>query len=285
MRRWITLLEDVYSQEQMVRMASFWEGVTVTNDDCLVKAADYVWEHHPQFPVSAFDVMTHEEWCAWMSQEIDMWTEDGDPARFTNLLTDPVIREEVVASYGHDGKLHIWDGYHRVGASHMVGRATVPAIIGKPKLKEEYDFDYEGHADDVDPEYEQEFKPGRVPATPENIHLAKQFVMQKWAERWAEKGFEGQPADLSNSCKFSSLFAREIFGGRLRGQQAHQFVELEDGTIVDLNLDAKDVKALGQHAHFHDDELFWGNPEHKDALDSCRPRVNQWVEEFTGQTT
>jgi hypothetical protein len=148
-------------------------------------------------------------------------------------------------------------------------------------LTEGYEFDHEGWSDDVDPEFEQAVKPARLPATPENIARARDFVLEKWQERGRERGYE--VSDLTNSCKFSSLFAREIFGGKLRGSQAHQFVELPSGKILDLNIDAKDVRALGDNAHDHDDDYFWGNPEHKEAVDSCRPRVAQWVAAFLGE--
>lgn len=146
------------------------------------------------------------------------------------------------------------------------------------------DFDHEGWSEHVDLDFEQDLKPARLPATPENIERAKRFVMNKWVERAKERHEPKVPIDLSNACKFSSMFAREIFGGRLRGNQAHQFVQLADGKIVDLNSDARDVLALGDNAQHHDEELFWGNPDHVDALDSCRPRVKLWVKEFLGQS-
>lgn len=148
------------------------------------------------------------------------------------------------------------------------------------------DFDHEGWTQDVDPGFEQEMKPARIRATPENIERARDFVLQKMIARHREKyGHiaalrDKVPSDLSDTCKFSSLFARELFGGRLRGNQAHQFVELKNGQILDLNADAADVARLGSHAYEHEPLYFWGNPEHKDALESCRPRVEKWVAEF-----
>jgi hypothetical protein len=144
------------------------------------------------------------------------------------------------------------------------------------------DFDWEGHTEETDPSFEQEVLPAKLPATEENVERARNFVYEKWCERSEERFEPRRPTDLTNSCKFSSMFAREIFGGKLRGNQAHQFVELADGSILDLNKDARDVKELGNHAYHHDDEFYWGNPEHQDALKSCRPRVAKWVKEFLG---
>lgn len=154
---------------------------------------------------------------------------------------------------------------------------------------EDYDEDYEDFGwepYDLDTNYMSFPEPGRLPATPENIARAQQFVFKKWLEYHQERAAYGgpnakyhMPTDLTNSCKFSSLFAREIFGGRLRGNEAHQFVEAPDGTIIDLNIDADDVKQLGDYAHRHMSG-FWGNPDHRDSVNSCIPRVGRWVEEF-----
>lgn len=116
----------------------------------------------------------------------------------------------------------------------------------------------------------------KLPATPENIERAKEFVLRKWRERAAERGHP-EPEDLSSSCKFTSMFAQAIFGGQIRGNYEHQFLVL-DGEILDLNKDAADVKAMDDpHEH---DESWFGNDEHIDSMESCKPRVMDWVREF-----
>lgn len=124
----------------------------------------------------------------------------------------------------------------------------------------------------------ESFQRASLPATPENIELAREFVFRKWKERATEFG-KPEPADLSYACKFSSMFAQRIFGGRLQGNIDHQFLRTPDGQIVDLNIEAADVKALGAGAHQHDAGWF-GCPDHKDSMASCRPRVAAWVREF-----
>ncbi len=115
--------------------------------------------------------------------------------------------------------------------------------------------------------------------TPENIEAAKEFVLRKWKDRAKERG-SAEPVDLSYSCKFSSMFAQKIFGGKIQGSYDHQYV-VKDGQVIDLNLDAADVKALS-NPHKHD-PLFFGNRDHKISMKSCEPRVNQWVDEFLSQ--
>lgn len=117
-----------------------------------------------------------------------------------------------------------------------------------------------------------------IPATPGNVSLARNFVMKKWKERCAELG-KPEPKDLTDSCKFTSQFARIIFGGELQGNEKHQFVRLEDGRILDLNRFADDVQHQIKFPHLHDPEFF-GNPEHEESMASCRGRVMDWISEF-----
>ena len=65
-----------------------------------------------------------------------------------------------------------------------------------------------------------------IPATDENIELAKEFVWEKWKERSREMGHP-EPEDLSSACKFASRVAEMVFGGRMRGNWQHQFAELD----------------------------------------------------------
>lgn len=118
--------------------------------------------------------------------------------------------------------------------------------------------------------------PAKLEATPENLQRASEFVLKKWRERAAERGYP-EPEDLSSSCKFSSLFAQAIFGGQIQGHYEHQYVVL-NGEIIDLNKDAADVKAMDD-PHDHDESWF-GNDEHIDSMESCKPRVMDWVREF-----
>jgi hypothetical protein len=130
----------------------------------------------------------------------------------------------------------------------------------------------------------------KLPLEPtlENIEKAKRFVLKKWIERFHErypglaKEHPGMvPHDLTDSCKFTSLFAQALFGGEIMGSYDHQYLSL-NGQVIDLNADAADVRELGQAAYDHDHEFF-GNPDHRESLKSCMPRVKDWVAEFLKQ--
>lgn len=111
---------------------------------------------------------------------------------------------------------------------------------------------------------------GLIKPTSDNLRLAKEFLWQKWQERANELSLNS-PADLSNACKFASLFAQRLFGGELRGNYDHQYV-VRNGEIIDLTDGTK----------LHHDKHFWGNTEHQDSLASCVPRVEKWIQEFLG---
>ncbi len=128
----------------------------------------------------------------------------------------------------------------------------------------------------------------QIQPTPENVVLAKKFLMQKWVSRSKEMRND-MPVDLTNACRFASMFAYKVFGGKMRGNWYHQFVQLGKD-IIDLT----DSAGVGPHQSeglqkgsvpayvgpHHHDKKFWGNSDHIAKMGSCVPRVEQWVKEF-----
>lgn len=113
---------------------------------------------------------------------------------------------------------------------------------------------------------------GMLALTPELFEKAHSIAMKCWLERERLAGREA--SDLSNSCKFTSLFMWVLFGGKLQGNELHQYVLHQTG-ILDLNKDAMDVQQM-KEPHRHD-AVFFLNPEHVSSLQSCWPRVRQWI--------
>jgi hypothetical protein len=123
-----------------------------------------------------------------------------------------------------------------------------------------------------------------LPATPELVARAQQFILRKWRERAQERQVS-EPTDLSSACKFASLFAQQIFGGQLRGNWDHQYVVLPNGQRLDLTEPSQnlaDIQVAGRDPYQHD-QRFWNNREHRESLASCKPRVNQWVIDFLAE--
>lgn len=140
--------------------------------------------------------------------------------------------------------------------------------------------------------------PNFLEPTPENISKAKVFVLKKWQER-AKENNKNIPNDLSAACKFSSLFASIIFGGKIKGNFFHQWVELPNKKIFDLNDEAEDIALMKQgeipdylkdyansnnltmpkNIYTHD-IVQQNHPDNKLSMKSIKPRVMSWVEEF-----
>jgi hypothetical protein len=116
---------------------------------------------------------------------------------------------------------------------------------------------------------------GTCPVTPETLALAGEALDKLWRERLSEWGREDK-GDREGSCKFAALLARALFGGRLAGNDDHVFVVLADGARLDLNELQPDVAELGAKAWVRHDFVL-EHPDYRDALGSCVPRVERWV--------
>lgn len=110
------------------------------------------------------------------------------------------------------------------------------------------------------------------PANDEWVNRAKEFLKEKWAQRHRELGREGEPTDLSGACKFGSMLAKALFGGRIVGNPEHQILKLPTRMV--------DLTDLWNPETFHHDKEFFGNPEHTESMVSCESRVQLWVHEF-----
>lgn len=117
--------------------------------------------------------------------------------------------------------------------------------------------------------------PRRYEANERNLQLANEVLDKLWREKNLERGVT--TSDRSGSCKFAALFAREIFGGHLAGNQHHIFT-VYDGEIFDLNHLQQDARELGGRAHIQDHAIF--KTEYRESLASCVPRVARWVKVF-----
>ena len=112
--------------------------------------------------------------------------------------------------------------------------------------------------------------------TEHNLLLLENFCFEKWKER-AKERYQKEPVDLSYSCKFTSLFVRQVLGGHISGNYFHQFCIVDD-EIVDINKNCRDVYILDEPHKI--DMKFIGNREHIESLESCVPRVNEWIDTF-----
>jgi hypothetical protein len=121
-------LED----EDIEKEAGWWSDQYEKGHPGHGEASEFQWSFHPTFPLSKLeDLMDGREgWYNWMKNELKWAEEDGFEERYKSLMKDPKIEEPVFVVQGVDGKYHIWDGHHRVGASFLRGFKTIPANVG-----------------------------------------------------------------------------------------------------------------------------------------------------------
>lgn len=126
----------------------------------------------------------------------------------------------------------------------------------------------------------------------------KEFLLTKWQDRAKERAAP-VPRDLSMACKFVSLFVSEVFGGEIEANEFHTWVR-SGSAIIDPTTDSADTKLMlrgqipkGMKSHFATlgihavddlyapDRRFMASTDFRESLDSCRSRVQEWIEEWT----
>jgi hypothetical protein len=111
----------------LLEQAEFWAG----NGDGDFEPDEADWTCGAAGDLGRFlSVMAREEWISWFLDEHAQAVEAGRPGYAHLLLQD--IRDPVVYAAYPDGRVDIWDGYHRVGAAMLKGAGTVPYLEGAP---------------------------------------------------------------------------------------------------------------------------------------------------------
>lgn len=93
-------------------------------DSGYAKARELTWFFVAEYPVSKLDAPD----AVWFAAEVAGAAEDGRAGYYDDMLSG-AIREPIVVHH-HEGIGHIWDGYHRAGASVTRALPTIPAIVG-----------------------------------------------------------------------------------------------------------------------------------------------------------
>lgn len=129
-------LFEMYTPPDLEEYAAGYESENYGDDR---GAEDFDWQFIPEFPLSEFlkpsanaGTQSKEQWAEWFQKENEWSAADyGQP--YWEHLADEEINEPIVVSYNDEGKWHIWDGWHRTGASITTDRTTIPAVVGTPK--------------------------------------------------------------------------------------------------------------------------------------------------------
>lgn len=96
------------------------------------RSSDYDWCGIHDFQLSNLQGV-REEWIKWFHTWREIYIADGND--HLGFILDYVSRsdEPIVVARWRDGQYYIWDGNHRVAASHVLGRNTIRAVVGELK--------------------------------------------------------------------------------------------------------------------------------------------------------
>jgi hypothetical protein len=114
-------------QELALGMAALYVDAMFTPDEpgwC--DPAHAQWRFDPHLSIS--ELGPEQGWLTLIQEDIQNWTEEGQPNRFRDMIRHRIRMPIVVLV--RDEQHYVWDGAHRIGASLLAGRTTIPAVIG-----------------------------------------------------------------------------------------------------------------------------------------------------------
>lgn len=95
------------------------------------RARDFTWEEHRDYPLHHFSHAV-TDWPKWWADE-----KEHSDRQYGNEFEDWWAKhptdDPIVAVKDPDGTHHIWDGFHRVAVSHVLGHTGIPVILGTRK--------------------------------------------------------------------------------------------------------------------------------------------------------
>ena len=111
----------------MMREVEFWSR----NGDKGFDIDDADWTSTTADDLSLFlAVMDRDAWISWFVEEHRAAVADGRPGYGDLLLQD--IHAPVIYVAYRDGRIDVWDGFHRIGAAMLKGAGGIPSIKGEP---------------------------------------------------------------------------------------------------------------------------------------------------------
>lgn len=95
--------------------------------------SDYNWRMVSDFQLANVQG-DRQQWIKWFHVWRELYIADGND--HLGFILDYVSKsdEPIVVVKWHNGLFYIWDGNHRIAASHVLGRDTINAVVGELKI-------------------------------------------------------------------------------------------------------------------------------------------------------
>lgn len=123
---------DTATEAELRAEAAQWAYGEVSNEPYDLDPNMLRWHYDPAFPLD--DVCWPEEQAAFLRMEQREWAEEGQPHRYDYLFEEWDTRAPeypVIIVKGTTGEWYTWDGQHRLGVAAILGKQTIPAIVGE----------------------------------------------------------------------------------------------------------------------------------------------------------
>jgi ADP-ribose pyrophosphatase YjhB (NUDIX family) len=123
-----------FSQEEMATYVKDKSDHIPETGFAIGKPTDFEWSFIPEFELAQVTPIK-TDWVGWYDGEWSEWVHDHGDERsghFEKWADNPAKKPPILIE-GTDGKLHIWDGHHRIGIAHKLKMENIPVLLGKPK--------------------------------------------------------------------------------------------------------------------------------------------------------
>lgn len=115
------------SKLELANTALFWrEDIWVEEKPISLDTNKIIWSFNPVYPLDKLG--KKEDWIEWFRKEQIMWSKEGQPNRYDNMLNTQI--EEAIVVVEYDNNSYLWDGNHRTGASFLNNFKNIPTIVG-----------------------------------------------------------------------------------------------------------------------------------------------------------
>ena len=123
-------INEVVGSDKIANIARQYQDQWETAHVAAGPVSRFSWHYDPKYPLGRI-AYTRGVIELFQSDQ-RAWVEEGEPDRYNDLLKEPIQQPVILVELG--GLTYIWDGNHRIAASLLTHRTTIPAYVGTLKI-------------------------------------------------------------------------------------------------------------------------------------------------------